>query len=221
MNSVSLPEPLQILVVEDHTLYVEGLRMALSSASFSVDLTAQPSVEKAQSWLLQNAPHLTLLDLHLPDGTGWELLRWINQLSTPIPCVVITSSDHQTDLNRALEKGARGFINKGVDSAELIRAIETVMSGNVYTPEPGRLSLSGREQAMQDGVTPRQYDVLLLLAQGCPNKVICQKLGLTGDTVKTHLKALFNHFGVHNRTECVAKAVKQRLIELESSQAIS
>lgn len=214
MTTGILPHSLQILVVEDHALYVEGLKMALASADFDVDLVAKGSVEQAQSWLLQNSPHLVLLDLSLPDGSGWDLLQWINQLSTPIPCAMLTGSDMQTDMDKALEMGARGFINKGIDSAELVHAIQSILSGEIYKPRADSMTLTGRERALADGITPRQYEVLTLLAQGLPNKVICQELGLTADTVKTHLKALFAHFDVHNRTECVAVAVKHRIVEI-------
>ena len=219
MAAVMLPQSLQILVVEDHALYVEGLKMALASAEWEVELVAKSSIEQAQAWLLQNSPHLALLDLQLPDGSGWEMLQWINQLSTPIPVAMITGSDIQADMEKALSMGARGFINKGVDSKTLVGAIHSVLNGDIYTPHAETMTLTGRERALADGVTPRQFEVLLLLAQGHPNKVICQQLGLTADTVKTHLKALFAHFDVHNRTECVAKAVKQRIIELNDVQA--
>lgn len=219
MTSAIIPHSLQILVVEDHALYVEGLKMALACADFDVGLVAKQSIELAQSWLLQNSPHLVLLDLSLPDGNGWELLQWIGQLSTPIPCAMLTGSDMQTDMEKALRMGARGFINKGIDSAELVTAIDTVLRGEIYTPQAGTMTLTGRDRALADGVTPRQYEVLTLLAQGHPNKVICQRLGLTADTVKTHLKALFSHFDVHNRTECVAMAVKMRVIELNDVPA--
>ena len=214
MTGAILPHSLQILVVEDHALYVEGLKMAFATADFDVDLVAKGSVEHAQAWLLQNSPHLVLLDLNLPDGSGWDLLQWISHLSTPIPCAMLTGSDMQTDMDKALQMGARGFINKGIDSAELVAAVRTIINGDIYTPCADSMTLSGRERALASGITPRQYEVLALLAQGLPNKIICQELGLTADTVKTHLKALFSHFGVHNRTECVAVAAKQRLVEV-------
>lgn len=214
MISTAVPKPLKLLVVEDHQLYIEGLRHALSSAPFEIEMVARHSVAQAQSWLIQHSAHLVLLDIGLPDGDGWQLLEWIERLSPPIPCAVLTASDSQADLQKALSYGARGYINKGVDSYGLLSAINTILNGDIYTPARDALALSGREKALADGITPRQYDVLSLLAAGCPNKVICQRLNLTGDTVKSHLKALFQHFAVHNRTECVASAVRQKLVDI-------
>lgn len=213
-----LNTPLKLLVVEDHQLYVEGLRHALAGASFDIELTAKNSVAQAQSWLIQHSAHLVLLDIGLPDGDGWQLLEWMQRLSPPIPCALLTASDSQADLEKALQCGARGYINKGVDSHGLIAAINTILKGDIYTPARNVLALTGRELALASGITPRQYDVLELLAAGCPNKVICQRLNLTGDTVKSHLKALFQHFAVHNRTECVASAVRQKLVSITAVQ---
>lgn len=210
--------PLKLLVVEDHQLYVEGLRHALVGAPFMIEMTAKSSVAQAQSWLIQHSAHLVLLDIGLPDGDGWQLLEWMQRLSPPIPCALLTASDSQADLQKALQLGARGYINKGVDSHGLLAAIHTILKGDIYTPARDALALSGRELALAGGITPRQYDVLELLAAGCPNKVICQRLNLTGDTVKSHLKALFQHFAVHNRTECVASAVRQKLVSVNQPQ---
>ena len=111
--------------------------------------------------------------------------------------VIISSSEDEATVRAARAAGASGFLAKSAGRSALVSMVRSVSRGEGYFP-------GGLEPVAQDlSLTPRQMDVLLLLAQGFPNKRICQSLNLTEHTVKTHLKAIFTQLGVHNRTECV------------------
>lgn len=113
---------------------------------------------------------------------------------------MISSREDETSVRAAKSAGAVGFLPKSADRRSLVRMIRRVSSGQLFYPS---LQMPTH---FQETLTPRQLEVLVLLAEGLPNKRICQVLNLTEHTVKTHLKAIFAHLGAHNRTECVAQA---------------
>ena len=145
-----------------------------------------------------DAPDLALIDLRLPDEPGIELLqRWLARgESTPV--AILSASDSALEAQAALAAGALGFIPKSSDGNALRQAVTRVLLGETL-PAPSSSS----------PLTPRQLEILQLLAEGLPNKAISRELGLAEDTVKTHLKALFETFAVHTRTACVS-AARQR-----------
>jgi DNA-binding NarL/FixJ family response regulator len=196
----SLPERLSLLLVDDHKIFLDGLTLALRPLARELQIhTAQNAVE-AEDWLQKQDFDLILLDLRLPDVPGLELLqRWQKQ-QRMTPVAILSGSDSNQDARAALAAGALGFITKSADGESIRQAVTRVLLGETLpapTPaEPSRL-------------TPRQQEILPLLAEGLPNKLISRRLGLSEDTVKTHLKALYQELNVHTRTACVS-AARQR-----------
>ncbi len=202
----------QILIVDDHPLVVDGLRLALQQRRPDARLSHVRTLEAALTWLSTFPfPDLVLLDLGLPDIRGPRAVRTLTGAFPELNVVVLSAADSLFDIQSALESGARGFISKGTDSSRVLRQIDEALAGGRPLP-PGFDEAANAESGLP-AITPRQRDVLALLARGYPNKKICQTLGLTEDTVKTHLKALFQTLDVHNRTECVAVAVQLGLID--------
>lgn len=209
-NTVLQTASVRFLIVEDHPLFLEGLTLALQKMPTPVYLRSVGSAQAAKDVLKQSSDFdLILLDLHLPDGQGLSLLRHLQLKKLFIPVAIISASEEQSDVTAAITAGASGFISKANNSSSIVSAIERVLAGEQCLPDfyqksaHTQLSLEN-----QFNLTPRQLDVLGLLAEGLPNKRICQRLELTEHTVKTHLKTLFQLLNVHNRTECVQKATK-------------
>ncbi len=192
------PLPLRrVLIVDDHPLFAQGLAGLLTQSALADTVEVADTVEQAVVVLSGQYPiDLVLLDVSLQGETGLMLLPRMSAHKPPV--VVISSSDDETTVRAAQAAGARGFLPKSAGRTALIRMVRSVSRGEDYYP--GRRSLPAQM------LTPRQQDVLALLAQGFPNKRISQSLNLTEHTVKTHLKAIFTHLGVHNRTECVSQA---------------
>ncbi|QSP96423.1 response regulator transcription factor [Marinobacter salinisoli] len=190
----------RVLIVDDHSLFSQGLAGLLQQAGLADSVALARSVDEAAGVLCSDAIDLVLLDVSLNGETGLMLLPRVLARELPVPVVVISSSEDETTVRAARAAGARGFLPKSAGRTALIAMCRSISQGADYFPG------QGRPNDQIQGLTPRQTQVLFLLAQGFPNKRICQSLNLTEHTVKTHLKAIFTHMGVHNRTECVTQA---------------
>lgn len=209
-NTVLQAASVRFLIVEDHPLFLEGLTLALQKMPMPVYLQSVGSAQAAKAALIQSSDFdLILLDLHLPDGQGLSLLRYLQIKKIFIPAAIISASEEQSDVNAAITAGASGFISKANNSAAIVSSVERILAGEQCLPDFYQADAKSQPTLRtQFNLTPRQLEVLGLLAEGLPNKRICQRLALTEHTVKTHLKTLFQLLDVHNRTECVQKAAK-------------
>ena len=197
-RSVPLP---RVLIVDDHPFFLFGLTAILEQEQLAETVACAATLAEAVEDL-QRAPDtsLILLDLSLQGEAGLSLFAELERLGLPVPVVVISSREDETSVRAARSVGAVGFLPKSADRRSLVGMIRQVSRGELFYPS---FQLPADQS---DTLTPRQLEVLALLAEGFPNKRICQIMDLTEHTVKTHLKAIFNHLGVHNRTECVARA---------------
>lgn len=196
----ALPEQLSLLLVDDHQIFLDGLSLALAPLCASLTIRTAESAAAAETCLQHSTFDLILLDLRLPDLPGLVLLqRWQHQ-GRMTPVAILSASDSSFDAQAALAAGALGFISKSANSDELRQAVTRVLLGETL-PVP---QTSDKPQ-----LTPRQLEILQLLAEGLPNKSISRQLGVSEDTVKTHLKTLFQELTVHTRTACVS-AARQR-----------
>lgn len=176
---------------------------------------------------------LVLLDLQLGDASGFDVLDEFRAAYPGLPVVVISASDRASDVIRSIDQGAMGFVPKRTSTEMLAQALRLVMSGGIYVPpmslgnedaqRPAAGSVEGARQsrlqqiqqaAMGSGyqqntgleslaLTPRQTDVLALLLQGKPNKIIARELGVSVETVKDHVAAVLKALGVSSRTQAV------------------
>lgn len=196
----ALPEQLSLLLVDDHRIFLDGLALALGPLSPGLLIQTAQSAAEAEALLRNQDFDLILLDLRLPDVPGLELLQRWQQAGQLTPVAILSASDSPQDAQAALAAGALGFIPKSADGDGLRLAVTRVLLGETL-PTPAR--------DRGTPLTPRQRDILLLLADGLPNKAISRSIGLSEDTVKTHLRALFQELDVHTRTACVS-AARQR-----------
>lgn len=199
----------RVLVVDDHPFFVAGLAQALENTHGIERVATADSLGSATRLLESDGdPDLILLDLNLPDRGGLGLFGALETMGLPIPVVVISSREDEEAVNAARAAGAMGFVAKSGDREQLARMLATIARGDLFFPE-----CMAATTTTPVSLTPRQMEVLALLAEGYPNKRICQELSLTDHTVKTHLKSLYSALGVHNRTECANLARSMGLVE--------
>ena len=207
---------MKILLIDDHTLFREGMRLVLSQLEPGCDIveasTCRAAIEEANT---HDDFDVVLLDLNLPDMGGLEALSILREEHPHMPVVVLSASDDRATVLEALDRGAMGFIPKSSSSQVMMGALRLVLAKGVYlplavlnstapAPSPAQSSPPARPlQAADLGLTERQMDVLGLIVQGKPNKLICRDLGLAEGTVKTHVTAVLRALGVTNRTQAV------------------
>jgi DNA-binding NarL/FixJ family response regulator len=207
---------LRVLVVDDHPLIREALRQVLKALDQEIVLVDSASAAEALAAASRDEKlDLILLDLALPGTDGFEVLRELRERHPAIPVVVLSASEQADTVIRALDAGAMGFIPKTSSNEVLLSALRLVLSGGVYLPpEVLRHSpvpaIASRPAAAASGVgyrdlglTERQAQVLALVVQGKPNKIICRELNLAEGTVKIHVTAILKALGVTNRTQAV------------------
>jgi DNA-binding NarL/FixJ family response regulator len=213
---------MKILVVDDHPLIVEALAQLLPQLGPSIEVRGAIDSAEAVA-ILDNELDvaLVLLDLALPGVRGLDFLGDLKLDYPGVPVVVLSATHDQATVMAALGAGAHGFIPKNADAEMLLDATRRVLEGGVYlmpdtTPMPDGDGVHIRPDAL--GLTARQTDVLKLLVQGKPNKLICRDLRLSEGTVKVHVSAILKALHVHSRTEAIA-ALARRGISVDTLAA--
>lgn len=209
---------MKILLVDDHPLFLDGLALWFGQEFPQAEVLQAHSLAAALN-TLQAEPGVSwvLLDLGLPDSDGMLALQRLREACPEATCVVMSADERPATILAAIDLGAAGFVPKTTRQGELLRALRLMMNGGVYLPasvlatQPGGPAPHAAGQAGDAsalGLSPRQGDVLRLLIEGKPNKLICRDLGLSESTVKTHLSAIFRKLGASSRTQAVVAAAR-------------
>jgi DNA-binding NarL/FixJ family response regulator len=221
-ETVSGEEAMKILVVDDHPLVLDALAQLLPQLDSTIEVRCASHPDEA-TVILDNEPDvaLVLLDLALPGCRGLDFLGDLKLDYPGVPVVVLSATHDQATVMAALGAGAHGFIPKTADGAMLLDAVRQVLDGGVglmpdTTPMPDGDGVRIEPRAL--GLTARQTDVLKLLAQGKPNKLICRDLKLSEGTVKVHVSAILKALHVHSRSEAIA-ALARRGISVDTLSA--
>ena len=204
-----MADPIRLLVVDDHALFRRGVVDLLQEQPDFLVVGEAENGPTAVQLSHQKQPHVVLMDVHMPGGGGVEAVRSLKQ--PPGICVVmLTVSDKDEDLLRALEAGADGYLLKSAEPDELCQAIRQVAAGqSVLSPEVTRRVMQvAATQLVSPAVSlsPRELEVLQELARGATTAEIANTLVISQNTVKTHIRRLMNKLDVNNRTEAVARA---------------
>lgn len=210
---------MKILIVDDHGLVREGLQAILERSDLKAQcLQAWNAETVGQQLKLHPDLSLVLLDIRLPDCSGWELLEGIAAAHPSLPVIMLSAEHDAATVNAALNNGASGFLPKSSLNQELLAAIRLVGAGGVYVPaqtlpDMGRVPPLPTARTLATsleslGLTGRQIDVLYLLLQGKSNKLICRELELAEATVKIHVRGILRALSVGSRSEAIAKAVQ-------------
>ncbi len=213
-------KPMRALLIDDHMLFSQGLRFLLEDLDPTLQCDSATSIADA---VARPGPFdLILLDYRLPDSQGSAGLMRVLAAHPDSP-VVMLSGDGQPELvNELVELGAAGFVSKSADTDTLLGALRTILAGGVYLPPLAVALRVPQDQraatsSAAAGLSPRQLDCLLKLAQGKSNKTIARELDLADSTVKTHISAVFSALDVNNRAEAVFKAAALGLLPSASA----
>ncbi|MDH5387492.1 MAG: response regulator [Gammaproteobacteria bacterium] len=210
---------MRVLIIDDHALFRVGLKGLLEQRNIEVVGAAADGAEGIELAEQLN-PDIILLDLRMPDMGGLEVLPKLREKHPSTPVVILTTSNEEKDLIKALRTGAQGYLLKDMEPDELVGALRDIEKGkNVVAQDltdalarmvQGETSLEDNDGPFST-LTPREHEILCLLAEGQSNKLIARNLGISDGTVKLHVKAILRKLGIHSRVEAAVIAVEQGL----------
>lgn len=207
--------PIRVLIVEDHPIVAEGLaslledypEITITAVAFSVAQVI-PAVEKATA-------DVAVIDYHLPDGTAYDVADRLQSRSPSTAIVLISADAGNEPLLAAFEVGASGYLIKSAAGEEIVRAIRAVAAGETVIPASiiTRALALHREgaqerarQALLESLTPREKQILAVMAEGADNRTVAERLHISYATVRTHVRSILAKLGARSRLEAVAKA---------------
>ncbi len=208
-----MPANIRIMLSDDHPSLRAGLASILNAvpglAVVDEAGSGRETIAKARSV----KPDVFIVDLRMPDGDGIFTIRELTAIDPDSKILVLTTFDNEEDIFNALDAGARGYILKDTTREEIIEAVRQVHAGQRFLPQAIAARLADR--MIRPTLTPREVDVLRLVSRGRSNKEIAASMFISEETVKSHMKALFQKLEVHDRAEAVAIAHQRGLLRLE------
>lgn len=224
-----MSQPIRVVLVDDHRMFRSGVRSELAEeAADGIEIVGEaPDVETAVSVIKAEQPDVVLLDVHLPGGLGHggvDVLRGCvaqeSQRGEPIRFLALSVSDAAEDVIAVIRAGARGYVTKTINSTDLATAIRRVAEGESWLDPAvvGRVIRALRLPPGPDGaavaavLTPREREVLTLVAEGLSNAELCDRLFLSEATVKTHVARVLMKTGSRDRAAAVALAYRSGFV---------
>ncbi len=208
------PRPERIVIADDHPLFRDALRAALIAHYPDAQLVEAGDIDAVQDLLGRKPPaDLLLLDLAMPGVKGFSGLLSIRAQYPDVPVVVVSASEEPAIIRRCVEFGATGFLPKSLGVADMRRAIDQVLEGEIWVPEDVDLLVDGEDEqvalaARLATLTPQQLRVLMMLSAGLLNKQIAYELSVSEATVKAHVSAILQKLDVDSRLQAVILANK-------------
>lgn len=203
---------MRILLIDDHPIFVEGLKLLLLELDGNLELDDACDLRKADSLLAENSYELVLLDLKLSNSCGLETLESFRESHYETPVVVLSGEDSPRIVKKSIDRGAMGFIPKSSTPDILINALRLVLANGIYLP-PRILASDSEydlgETSSLESLSKKQKEVLRYVIRGEPNKSIARELHMSESTVKAHLSSVLQILGARNRTEAVFIAARQ------------
>jgi DNA-binding NarL/FixJ family response regulator len=208
---------IRVLVVDDHPVVRHGL-MAILRWEEDVELVGDAADgAEAVRLILEHQPDVVLLDLRLPQLSGIEVMRRVRGQAPGTRFLVLTTYDTDEYIAPALAAGAQGYLLKDAEPDELSRAIHALMQGGAALEPSVAARVLGHltDDEAGEGLSERELDVLRLLPSGASNKAIAAQLGLSENTVKSHISHIFSKLNVQSRAEAVSEAMQRGLLPLD------
>jgi len=207
---------IRVVIVDDHEMLVQGIRAVLGTEPDIQVVATAGTVEAGCAAVRMHAPDVVLMDYELPDGDGAQATERIKHDVPAAQVVMVTSFDDEAVLVKAIESGCSGFITKHKAIDEVVRAVRAARAGEALI-SPSMLArllpkLRRSHQGIGTDLTPREIEVLKLLAEGLANAVIAERLVLSLHTVRNHVQNVITKMGAHSKLEAVATAVREGII---------
>ena len=206
----------RVLIVEDHQVVADGLAALINDQPDMHVIGQAGSVAESLTRAIELNPDLVLIDFRLTDGTGADAAAGIRQMRPETKLIFLTREDSDAARFAALEAGASAFIHKSRAAQDVVDAIRTVAEGgSLFTPRSIAQLLNSRREveAQLERLTPREKEVLRLMAEGTSSREIAHRLGISYTTVRTHIRSLGSKLGVHSKLEAIVKARELALVE--------
>ncbi|MEP7342813.1 MAG: response regulator transcription factor [Acidobacteriota bacterium] len=204
---------IRILCVDDHAIVREGLNAVISAQPDLSVIAEASSGEEAIELYRQHRPDIVLMDLRLKGASGLEATIAIREEFPQARIIMLTTYDGDEDIHRALDAGAQGYLLKDTLRKELVDVIRGVHAGQRRIPSSIAVKLA--EHMPRLPLSAREIEILKLIAQGLRNKQVGGMLNIAEDTVKVHVKNIFDKLDVHDRTQAVTVALQRGIIHLD------
>jgi DNA-binding NarL/FixJ family response regulator len=197
---------MKVMIVDDHAIVRHGLKSAIESHGYEVVAVAG-SINEAHAYMAQTNPDAIIIDINLPDGSGFELVAWARKISPTIAIIVLTLNDGADYVGAAKNAGANAFIIKSAPISDLVAAVDFALSSPT--------SFSSKpifKVGVDSGLTARELDILQSINRGLSNASIAAHLFISISTVKTHVSAIFRKLEAENRVQALSIARERGLL---------
>lgn len=212
VREMLVDKSISVLSVEDHPVFREGLNAIIGSQSDMLLVGQATNADEAMTEYRRHRPDVTLMDLRLPGRNGTDAMIQLLGEFPGVRVIMLTSSETDGEIQRAMRAGASGYVLKSMPKKELLEVIRSVHAGNRHIPQDVAARIAahlGDEQ-----LTARELQVLRLICEGCRNKEIADNLAIAETTVNFHIRNLVDKLGAKDRTHAVTIAVKRGLIAI-------
>jgi len=217
-----MSEPIRVVLADDHAVVRKGIRDFIEEAGDIVVVAEAADGDAALEAIRSERPDVAVLDIQMPHRTGIEVTRAVRDERLPVGVLVLTAYDDDPYVQAVLEAGANGYVLKNASSEEIVQAVHTVYEGqmaldpSIASKIVARWMSAGQAppQPPEPRPSPREMDVLRLVARGMTNKAIAAQLKISERTVQGHIASLFSKLGVNSRTEAVVHAAQLGWVSL-------
>ena len=202
---------IRVAIIDDHAIVRMGLKYSLSLEPDFEFAGEHSGGEGAGEFVARVRPDVVLLDVRMPVVNGIEALEDIRRKAPDVKVLMLTTSDGDEDVFRSMNKGARGYMVKDESGEDLHVAIRTVASGEVFLPK--RIKAIYDDRKKRPSLSEREIEIVRLVAKGFSNDELAERLHLSPDTIKVHLRRVYEKLGVESRVEAVTEALRTGLVE--------
>ena len=208
--------PVSVLLYEDNDLLRQSLSSLVQLNDHYELVGAFENVLKVKEQVSHLAPEIILMDIDMPGMTGIEAVQIVRKVNPALPILMLTVFDDNTHVFDAIRAGASGYLLKKHISNRLFDSMEDVLTGGApMSPTVARMVIASMQKPAQSNpyqLTPREGEILTSLSQGNSYKLIASQLSISLDTVRTHIKKVYEKLHVHSQTEAVSKALQEKLV---------